>query len=45
VAAFGETGTVELVTTIGYYCLISLTLNAFDVKLADGMQDPFPDLD
>jgi 4-carboxymuconolactone decarboxylase len=42
VAAFGEAGTVELVTTIGYYCLISLTLNAFDVQLADGMDDPFP---
>ena len=39
---FGEQALVELVTTIGYYCAISLTLNAFDVQLAEGMQDPFP---
>ena len=41
--AFGERGLVELVTLIGYYCLISHTLNAFDVDLLDGMVDPFPD--
>lgn len=41
--AFGEAGLVELVTLIGYYCLISHTLNAFDVDLVDGMTDPFPD--
>lgn len=38
---FGPTGAVELVTTIGYYVLVSLTLNGFDVPLADGMADPF----
>lgn len=42
-AAFGETGLIELVTLIGYYCLISHTLNAFDIDLLDGMEDPFPD--
>lgn len=42
-AAFDEAGVVELVTLIGYYCLISHTLNAFDVDLVDGMEDPFPD--
>jgi len=39
---FGEAALVELVTIIGYYCLISLTLNAFDVELAPRMTDPFP---
>lgn len=42
---FGETGLIELVSVIGYYCLISHTLNAFDVELVDGMVDPFPDAD
>ncbi|MBX3706378.1 MAG: carboxymuconolactone decarboxylase family protein [Pseudomonadales bacterium] len=41
--AFGESLLVELVTLIGYYCLISLTLNAFEVPLPDSMVDPFPD--
>jgi 4-carboxymuconolactone decarboxylase len=41
-ARFGEAALVELVTIIGYYCLISLTLNAFDVELTSRMTDPFP---
>lgn len=41
-ATFGEAGLVELVTTIGYYCLVSLTLNAFDVPLTAAMADPWP---
>lgn len=32
----GETGMVELATLIGYYCLISMLLNLFDVQLAPG---------
>jgi 4-carboxymuconolactone decarboxylase len=36
VAAYGERGVVELVGTCGYYTLVSMTLNAFDVKLPDG---------
>ena len=40
--AFGETGMIELIATIGYYCLISLTLNAFEIPLEPGMVDPFP---
>ena len=39
---FGEAPLIELVTIIGYYCLISLTLNAFDVALTSRMTDPFP---
>jgi len=38
---FGDRGMVELVTTVGYYSLISLTLNGFEVPLAPGMTDPF----
>lgn len=40
---FGEQGVIELNTAIGYYCLISLTLNNFDVPLEPGMEDPFAD--
>jgi 4-carboxymuconolactone decarboxylase len=40
---FSESEMVELVTVIGYYCQISLTLNAFEVSLPDNMSDPFPD--
>ena len=41
--AFGETGMIELVATVGYYCLISLTLNSFQIPLEPGMVDPFPE--
>ncbi len=40
--ALGEQGTIELVTIVGYYCLVSLTLNAFEIPVADDMDDPFP---
>ena len=42
-AQFGEDGLIELVTIIGYYCMVSLTLNAFEVPLTADMEDPFPD--
>ena len=42
-ARFGAQGMVELLTTVGYYCLISTLLNGFDIPLVDGMTDPFPD--
>ena len=38
----GETWLVELVATIAYYTSICITLNAFDVPVAEGMEDPFP---
>ncbi len=38
---FGPRGMVELVTTVGYYSLISLLLNGFDVDLPTGMANPF----
>lgn len=43
VTVIGERSLIELVTTIGYYCLVSLTLNAFEVPLLDDMVDPFPE--
>ena len=39
----GEQAVVELVALVGYYSLVSLTLNAFEVPLREGMQDPFAD--
>lgn len=39
---FGEQGLIELVLTVGYYCLISHTLNAFEVPLTERMTDPYP---
>ena len=42
---FGETGLIELVSVIGYYVLVSYTLNAFQVPILDSMADPFPEID
>ena len=39
---FGEEGTVDLVGILGYYTLISMTLNAFKVPLPEGES---PELD
>lgn len=41
VETLGETGTVELVGILGYYTLISMTINAFEVPLPAGADDPF----
>jgi 4-carboxymuconolactone decarboxylase len=43
IAALGEAGVVEVVGTIGYYSLVSLTLNAFEVPLPDGVKAAFSD--
>lgn len=42
--AFGETGVAELIGLCGYYGLVSMTLNGFDVELPDGATPPFPRL-
>jgi len=42
VAVFGERGLVEMAATIGYYTLVAMTLAAFDVGLAPGVEAPFP---
>ncbi len=42
VAQFGEQGLAELIATIGYYTTVSMTLNAFDIPVAEGEETPFP---
>ena len=41
---FGEQGVAEIVGLIGYYTLVSMTLNAFDVDLPEGSEKPFPEV-
>ena len=36
----GDRGVVDLVGIVGYYCLVSVTLNVFDMPLPDGEQNP-----
>ncbi len=43
VETLGLQALVELVATAGYYSMVSLTLNAFDVPLPPGEPSPFPD--
>lgn len=38
----GEQGVIDLITTIGYYSLISLTLNALEIPLPDGQTPTWP---
>ncbi len=44
VELWGESGMIELVTVIGYYCIVCLTLNTFQIPVSETMEDPFPDL-
>ena len=41
VAAFGEQGIAELMAVIGFYTLVSMTLNAFEVQVGPGQTAPF----
>ena len=41
-ALFGERGVVDLVGVVGYYGLVSMTLNVFEVALPDGVEPPLP---
>jgi 4-carboxymuconolactone decarboxylase len=41
VAAFGERGLAELMAVIGYYTLVSMTLNAFEVEVGPGQTPVF----
>ena len=43
VQRFGESGLFELVALVGYYSLVSLLLNGFDVPLPGGETPPFND--
>ena len=40
IETFGETGLVDLVGTVGYYGLVSATLNVFAVELPPGEDEP-----
>lgn len=44
IGELGQTGVVELVGILGYYGLISMTINAFEVPMPKGSSDPFADL-
>ncbi|HKI73600.1 MAG TPA: carboxymuconolactone decarboxylase family protein [Pseudomonadales bacterium] len=41
VQKFGEQGVSELVNVSGYYVMVSMTLNTFEVPLPDGAETPF----
>jgi 4-carboxymuconolactone decarboxylase len=41
----GNQAVVDLTGVLGYYTLISMTINAFEVDIPDGGADPFADLD
>lgn len=41
--AFGMQALVDLVAIMGYYCMVSVTLNAFEAPLPPGEPSPFPD--
>ena len=40
---FGMQTLVDLVAIVGYYCMVSTTLNAFEAPLPAGEASPFPD--
>lgn len=37
---FGEKGLVDIIATVGYYSLVSMTLNIFEVPVPDGEVEP-----
>ena len=41
-ALLGDSGLYELTATMGYYCLVSLSLNVFQVPAPQGLPQPFP---
>lgn len=42
-AALGESGLMEVVSLVGYYTMVSLTLNVFEVPLPAGVPARWPD--
>jgi 4-carboxymuconolactone decarboxylase len=36
IATFGEEGTAEFISLVGLYCMVSVTLNGFDVSVPEG---------
>lgn len=43
VAVHGEEGVADLIHALGFYCLVSMTLNTFQVPLPPGETLPFPE--
>ena len=43
VEQIGEQGVVELIGLMGFYVMVCMTLNTFEVQLIEGMEKPFPD--
>ena len=41
VARFEEQGLAEFMAVIGYYTLVSMTLNTFEVQAAPNLEAPF----
>lgn len=39
----GERGILDVVAIVGYYGLVSMTLNVFEVDLPDGVEPPLPE--
>ncbi|MGI9597797.1 MAG: carboxymuconolactone decarboxylase family protein [Acidimicrobiales bacterium] len=42
VERFEESGVADLINACGFYTLVSMTLNTFEVELPDGAEPPFP---
>jgi 4-carboxymuconolactone decarboxylase len=42
IGLFSERGLVEIIATIGYYTMVAMTLNAFDVGPGEEIEAPFP---
>jgi 4-carboxymuconolactone decarboxylase len=45
VAVLGERGMVELVGILGYYCMVALTLNTFELGLPGSISPELEDPD
>ncbi|MDA1010494.1 MAG: carboxymuconolactone decarboxylase family protein [Chloroflexi bacterium] len=39
----GERGILDLVAIVGYYTLVSMTLNVFEVDVSEGVERPLPE--
>jgi len=42
VAYFGERGVAEIINVAGFYTMVCMSLNTFDIDLPDGAEYPFP---
>ena len=42
VAFFGERGVAEIINVAGFYTMVCMSLNTFDVDLPEGAEYPFP---